>query len=175
MSVSTRNPLRMAGAVFSGNPATGEVSYTRGGQQNGTVWSGDLAPALRGLPAGSATSGNQIRVWSGAGRLHTIMPHTYMTSGQAVLFYDAALPARSGAGPVASLIAESGARVIGIIPLVNRGVLSVISGQTQTAVNWDNVINVDMPFNSGLNIACPSGSPGFSFAFTPEIQPNAVQ
>lgn len=166
MSLTSKNPLRVGGAtIYSGGVATGEIPITQGGQVALTIWSGGLAPSLIGAPGAVHTSGNQVRLWSGAGRLNTIIPHVQMTSGLQSWFYDAALVARSGAGPVASLIAESGARLIGILPPTFGG--GVWSG---TAVSpMQSTINFGTPFFSGLNVACPSGSPGFTVTITPEV------
>lgn len=167
MSVTSRSPLRMAGAtVNSGFPATGEVAFTRGGMRNGTIWSGALAPNLTGCPTGAITSGGQTTVWSGAGRLHSIIPHVYVTSGQPVWAYDAATPTVSG-------VSVSGQRILGYVPLTTPAALAVLSGNTQLSLSWNQVIVLDMPFTSGLSFAAASGAPGFSFSFTPETNPAA--
>src|SRR5438093_889232 len=110
MSVGTRSPLRVAGAtVNSGFPNTGEIAVTRGGAQAACLWSGALAPVLTGCPAGALTSGGHTQLWSGPGRLNTILVHSYLNSGQPVTFYDAGTITISG-------ISVSGQRFIGIIP-----------------------------------------------------------
>lgn len=167
MSVTTRNPLRLAGAIVnSGFPATGEVPFTRGGMRNGVFWSGNLLTnsALTGLPAGSVTSGGHVQVWSGPGRLHTIIPHQFMTSGQPIWFYDAGAISVSG-------VSVSGQRIIGIVPLTMPAALAALSGNIALNLHWQREIVVDMPFTSGLCYAAASGSPGASFAFTPETNP----
>ncbi len=168
MSLATRRPLRMAGALAaSGFTDTGEVNFTQGGQRTVTVWSGGLAPAMRGIPGGAA-SGNNITVFSGAGRLHKIMPHLQMQSGVQAWFYDSDLPARSGAGPVVSLLAESGARVLGIIPVTHRlGDIAGFQSGYGFSTPWQDVITVEAPFTSGLYVSAASGCPGFSFTYTP--------
>lgn len=166
MSVTSKSPLRVGGAtIYSGGVATGEIPTTQGGQVALTIWSGGLAPSLIGAPGAVHTSGNQVRLWSGAGRLNTIIPHVQMTSGQPGLFYDAALVARSGAGVAASLIAESGARLIGILPPTFNG--GQYSGSP--VVPLQSTINFGTPFFSGLNVACASGCPGFTVTITPEV------
>lgn len=162
MSVTSRNPLRMAGASFSGFPGTQEVAMTRGGQMTACVWSGALAPSLAGCPAGSVTSGGHTQLWSGAGRLNTIMPHAYLNSGQAVTFYDAGAISVSG-------ISVSGQRFVGIVPQSMRAPLAVLSGNTQATVAWQDAIQIDMPFSSGLCVSAASGAPGFTVSFTPEL------
>ena len=162
MSVRTKNPQYLAGANFtSGGPNTGEIHHTRGGQRNGTVWSGALAMSLVGLPTGALGSGNNAQVWSGPGRLHTIIPHQYLNSGQPVWFYDAGAITVSG-------ISVSGQRIIGYVPLTMPAALAVLSGNTQLTLAWDQRIVVDMPFTSGLCISAASGSPGCSFSFSTE-------
>lgn len=166
MSVSTNSPLRVGGAVInSGFPNTGEVPVTNGGMQNACVWSGALAPSLAGAPAGSVTSGGHIQLWSGAGRLNKIIPHSIMTSGQPVWFYDAGTITASG-------ISVSGQKIIGFVPPRSRGGLALASGAIDTVVSWQDVIDLQMPFTSGLCVAAASGAPGFSISFTPETVRN---
>lgn len=174
MSLTTRKPLRfLGGNQSSGHPYTGELPTTRGGMYNGTVWSGGVAPATRGLSHALGASGNQIDLTSGGGRgrLHTIMPHLQMVSGTRVFFYDAATIARSGAGPVADLLAESGARVIGIIPTTHLGGDVAGSQSGYPTQPWQHQIQVDAPFLSGLFVSAASGAPGFSFTYTLEVNP----
>lgn len=164
MSNTTRSPLRMAGAnLQSGFPGTGEVQMTDGGQRTATVWSGNILTnaALTGCPAGAVTSGGQIMIWSGGGRLHRILVHSLLTSGQPVTFYDSASITVSG-------VSVSGQRFIGRIPARSRATLALASGEVDIAVPWNDVIEVQMPFTSGLCAAAASGAPGFTVSFTPE-------
>lgn len=158
MSVKSRSPLRMAGAnTHSGNVNDGRLATTRGGGQRATIWSGGVAPNLS-QAFGAVGSGNQVLFWSGAGRLDTVIPHLQMTSGLEVFFYDAATLAGSGVG-------ISGQGIIGLIP------------RTHTAGHWSGHvldpwparIEVGTPFYSGLCASCPSGAPGFTVTFTPEV------
>lgn len=164
MSISTRKPLRMAGATInSGFPNTGEVPVTQGGMYTAQTFSGNLL-AHNGSgfsPGYIGSSGGHIQLWSGAGRLHKIIPHSILTSGQPVTFYDAGTITVSG-------ISVSGTRIIGRIPARSRATLALASGEVDTAVSWQDVISVDMPFTSGLCAAAASGAPGFSVSFTPE-------
>src|SRR5690242_20076362 len=81
MSVTSRNPLRMAGAiVYSGSPNTGEVRTTRGGE---IVYS-----ALSGVAVDTL-------IQSGAGRLNTVSRLT-VASGMGVIFYDSAIATSGG-------------------------------------------------------------------------------
>lgn len=167
MAVTSRNPIRMAGAILnSGFPNTGEVRMTNGGEQTACVWSGNLLTnaSLTGAPAGAVTSGGHIQLWSGAGRLHRIMPHAILTSGQPVTFYDAGTITVSG-------VSVSGQKFIGRIPARSRATLALASGEVDTTVAWNDVIEVQMPFTSGLCVAAASGAPGFTVSFTPEGNP----
>lgn len=167
MANTTKRPMRMAGAVLtSGAPNTGEVRVTAGGQQTACVWSGNLLTnaSLTGCPAGAVTSGGHIQLWSGAGRLHYILPHDMLTSGQPVTFYDAGTIAPSG-------ISVSGQKFIGRIPARAPATLTLASGQVDRVMSWTEVMEVQMPFTSGLCVAAASGAPGFTVSFTPESAP----
>lgn len=166
MSVTTRSPLRMAGAnLSSGHPATGEVPWTRGGQLTATLWSGGVSPNLTGAPTGAVTSGGHTLILTGAGRLNTILPHSFLTSGQPVFFYDAGAISVSG-------VSVSGQRIIGIVPNTMRAPLAALSGNIATVVNWEDKIDCDMPFTSGLCVAAASGAPGVTVSYTPEVNVN---
>ncbi len=163
MSVTTRSPLRMVGGLInSGFADTGEVRTTDGGEQTACIWSGNLLTnaSLTGAPAGAVTSGGHTQLWSGPGRLHRIIPHDILTSGQPVTFYDAGAISVSG-------VSVSGQKFIGRIPARSRATLALASGALDTGVQWQDVIEVQMPFTSGLCVAAASGAPGFSVAFTP--------
>ena len=163
MSIRSKSPLRTAGAnLRSGFADLGEVAHTRGGFQTATIWSGALNPNLTGAPTGAVASGGNSQLWSGAGRLHTILPHSLLTSGQPVYFYDAGAITVSG-------VSVSGQKIIGIIPNSMRAPLAVISGQVQTTVAWEDQIVLDMPFTSGLCVSAASGAPGFTCSFTTEV------
>lgn len=167
MSMTTRRPIRMAGAVLqSGAPDTGEVRMTNGGQQTACVWSGNLLTdaSLTGCPAGAVTSGGHIQLWSGAGRLHRIIPHAMLTSGQPVTFYDAGTITVSG-------VSVSGQRFIGRIPARAPATLALASGEADRVLSWNDVIDVQMPFTSGLCVSAASGAPGFTVSFTTESSP----
>lgn len=145
MSVTSRNPLRMAGAaVNSGNVNTGEVGFTTGG---GQVYSAGLS----GITVDTL-------IFSGAGRLNNISVLTNLVSGRAVVFYDGAV-ATSG-GP----FALSGHKVLATIPTGWRE-----SGYVNTLSQAGSVLPVQMPFQSGLIAANQaSGAVGWSVSFTPE-------
>lgn len=167
MSIPVSKPCFIAGTPrSSGDVQTGEVTWTRGGGRTACVWSGSLLTnaALTGAP-GAVQSGGHILLFSGAGRLNTILPHALLTSGQAVTFYDAGSVALSG-------ISVSGQRFIGIIPQTMRAPLVALSGNQALTVAWQDRIEVDMPFSSGLCVAAASGAPGFTCSFTPEVNSN---
>ena len=170
MSLTTRRPVRMAGAVLnSGAPNTGEVAFQNGGIQTATMWSGNLLTnaSLTGCPAGAVTSGGHTMLWSGAGRLHRILVHDMLTSGQQVTFYDSATIAPSG-------ISVSGQRFIGRIPARAPATLALASGEVDQQRQWQTVIEMQMPFTSGLSVGAASGAPGFTVSFTPESVPTST-
>lgn len=169
MSVTTRNPLTMVGTVMnSGFPNTREIRYTDGGELTACVWSGGLAPSTAGCTSGAVSSGNNVLIYAGAGRLHKILPHSIMTSGLGATFYDAAAPSASG-------VSVSGQKFIAFIPPRSRGQLALGSGSVDTVVSWQDQIVVNMPFSSGLAVSCVSGAPGFTVSFTPETNPTISQ
>ena len=164
MSNTTRRPMRMGGAILnSGAPNTGEVPIQNGGIQTACIWSGNILTnaSLTGAPAGAVTSGGHTQLWSGAGRLHRIIPHAMLTSGQPVTFYDAGTIAPSG-------VSVSGQKFIGRVPARSPATLALASGEVDRTVTWLDVIEVQMPFTSGLCVAASSGAPGFTVSFTPE-------
>lgn len=157
MSVTSRSPLRMAGAcVNSGNVNTGEVPVNRGGAQTFCVLSGALLLGSGGsIPLAGGTTGHAL--WfSGAGRLNTILPHQGV-SGAAGFFYDSATIARSGV----ATIGESGYRIVGVVPANTFGLVGVTGGGPLP-------IATDIPFFSGLCGSFPSGMAGVTFTITPE-------
>ncbi len=162
MSVSTRNPIRMIGGQpFSGGPNTGEFQHVRGGSVAVSFYSGAVAPGVTG-GQGAVAVGSDVMIYSGAGRLNSVMPHVQMVSGLAVFFYDG-IAAISG-GPLAA----SGHQIIGVIPPTYGG--SFVSGGAVPAPTGQ-PINIDMPFRNGLCFNSRSGQPGFTLSYTPEVVP----
>ena len=162
MSVTSRNPLRMAGAnVSSGNVNTGEFAYTMGGAQRFGSFSGGILNLSSGGPPPAAgavvVTADHAVIYSGAGRLNEVVPHQAI-SGTAIHFYDSAVVARSGPGTYREsgypLIGLVPANTIGMTPFLGAGPLPLVYG---------------VPFNSGLCIAFASGAPGFTVTFTPEV------
>lgn len=156
MSVTSRNPLRMAGAnVNSGFPATGEVPFTRGGMLTACLFSGNVVSggaAALSAP-GALVVGSDAMIASGAGRLNTIMPIT-MAPGTACFIYDAATVASGGP------FVLSGHKTLAVLPAWPMN--GPASG------NGPLPIQVDMPFTSGLCIGFKSGMNVFSISYTPE-------
>ncbi len=164
MSVPVKNPTYLAGTPrSSGDVQAGEVVFTRGGGRASCVWSGSLLTnaALTAAP-GAVQSGGHILLFSGAGRLNTVVVHQFIGSGQPVFFYDAGTIAPSG-------VSVSGQKIIGIIPATMPAVLTTLSGSFQMGRTWNDVMVLDMPFQSGLCAGAASGSPGFTASFIPEV------
>ncbi len=147
MSLSTRNPIRMAGmSPFSGGINTGQVNNTWGGQQVFSNLSGVAVDTL---------------VWSGGGRLDTMCALNVGLSGRSVIFYDATAP--TSGGPFQT----SGNKVLAV--LAARVGVQTISGSA--VPTWDgSIYTVGAPFFSGLYVAPLNGSGvgGFNCTFTPE-------
>ena len=160
MSVATRNPLRLAGAVLhSGGINTGELLYTLGGQITASIYSGALAPSLNAAPG--ATGGPDVLFFSGAGRLKgvTLQQTTSPLSGPAIFFYDTGVV--TSGGPFIA----SGHKILAVVNPI----------QVSGAWNAQSIVGpyvFDVPFQSGLAVALKSGQPGFSATYTPEVNPN---
>lgn len=159
MSFRTRKPVRMVGGVVnSGNLDTGEVNWTRGGQRVVCVHSGGLLNAGSGFAPGGVVSTDQLVIFSGAGRLNTIIPLVAI-SGVRVVFYDSSVAARSGGGAGNGGV-ESGYPTLAVIPANSFNAPNTLGGPLP--------IEVDVPFRSGLAVSNISGAPGFSAVYTPE-------
>lgn len=143
MSVTSRKPLRMAGAnVNSGSVNTGEQNMTDGGGQ---------LVCLSGMLSGNPDGGLVI-ISGTAGRLNSVSLHTYV-SGVAITFFDATATFTSG-GP----FLLSGHKIIYSAPANTLGL--------QYAV-----IKPGVPFTSGLQVRAASGAPGFSIGWSPQTDP----
>jgi hypothetical protein len=164
MSITSRSPLRVAGAnINSGNVFTGEQLITLGGGQRACFFSG-MASGIAAISvspyAGQiVVSGADVLIVSGGGRLKTILPTSTYTalSGVAIYFYDAGVVISGGPFPL------SGHAIVGVVPGA-FGVSGQIVGQTP--------IQFDIPFNSGLCMASKSGQVGVTVTFLPETIPN---
>ncbi len=162
MSQPIRNPnFQQYTPRSSGDVQTGEIQTVRGGGRAGAVFSGNAflsgcGPAMPGAVGG----GYDVLIMSGAGRLNSVIQHTQLASGFAVLFYDSAVPTSGGPFPA------SGHKIVGALPPTYAA--GVVSGVIPIAFTGASV-NIDFPFQSGLCVALKSGQPGFSYSFTPEI------
>lgn len=159
MSIASRNPVRMAGAVVnSGDCNTGELLWTHGGGRTMGMFSGALLQGSGGTtPVAGGTTGHAV--WfSGAGRLNSLFFHQAI-SGVAMQFYDSAVVARSGV----ATIQESGRKVLWVTPANNFNVAGTLQ--------WPDKVDIDMPFQSGLALSYPSGCPGVTWTITPETNP----
>lgn len=150
-------------------PPTGSVKpqkNTWGGFQSATFYSGAVVPGLTGAP-GAVATGSDVLVFSGAGRLDTVLVHQHTGHSGALLpivFYDAAT-AVSG-GPIYT----SGHKLVAFAPLLVNllsGALPV-SGQNSAYAPPGLPQQVSWPFLSGLCFNSRSGQPGFSVAWTAE-------
>lgn len=161
MSVTTRNPLRTAGATLhSGSVNTGQQNMTYGGGQAICVLSGALLLGSGGsTPVAGGTTGHAV-FWSGPGRLDTVLAHQAI-SGTAIFFYDSNVVARSGV----ATIGESGYRIVGVVPANTIGSYVTLGGGPLP-------LQFGTPFQNGLAVSCPSGAPGFTASFTPEVNPS---
>lgn len=163
MSITSRSPLRMAGATLaSGSPATGEILWTRGGVQRWGANSGGIRVLSSGSPnpaTGTVTvTGDHALVHAGQGRLNTVFPHVAI-SGVSLVFYDSSVVARSGPGTWQ----ESGYPVLGVLPA------NTWHPGGGTLLGIQPPIQFDITYHSGLCVAGTSGIPAFTLTFTPAI------
>ena len=177
MALTTRNPLRFAGAVVnSGHVDDGYVGFTKGGQRTACVYSGAIAMGTAASPTGALSSGGSILIASGQGRVNTFTAlwpaavalagngENAVISGQPIVLYDSAITARSGVFTDAT-ISESGRKILySWYPpkLVASGAL-VLSPRGAFDVN-----HLDIPYFSGLCVMALSGATGFNIGFTPD-------
>ncbi len=170
MAWQTKNPERILGGnPVSGGVNTGEQQHVRGGSYKAVVLSGALTPIVVGGSPGitvpvvavAALSMNAV-LFSGAGRLNSILPHQQLTSGLPVYFYDAASSV--------SGLNVSGQSITALIPPTWIG--GAVSGYPSNGMPWNGEpIRPDMPFYSGLCVSAPSGTPGFVVSWTPDTVP----
>ncbi|RJQ27124.1 hypothetical protein C4577_02280 [Candidatus Parcubacteria bacterium] len=160
MSVNTRSPIRMLGAVnASGNINDGAMAFNQGGQYTYSCYSGGLL----GLGSGSvnpavnaATVGGHACIVSGPGRLNLIFAHQVSSSGLSpVIFYDSNLAALSGV----SSFALSGYPVVGVLAAVPPPISGLMGNSPAQHTNG-------FPFTNGLSVSAASGAPGFSCTWT---------
>jgi len=178
MSLRTRKPVRMAGAIIqSGNLDTGEVRMTRGGERVATIFSGAInMNAGAGAPGAAFSSGGSVLIISGAGRLNSFTAlwpagvalagngEGGVVSGQPIVVYDSVITARSGV-LTDGTISESGRKILfswAPPKLIASGALVLNPHATY------NPVPLDIPFYSGLCAMALSGAPGFTVSYTPE-------
>jgi len=182
MSITTRNPTRVAGAnVNSGFPNTNELLINRGGVRTASCYSGAIAAGVAAAGTGALSSGGSVLVFSGAGRLNTftaIWPAGVALagngeggciSGMPIVVYDSAITARSGVY-TDSTIAESGRKIM-FTWCPPKQLASGVTNESFAARYLP--IPLDIPFFSGLCVFALSGAPGFSLSYTPEHNPGA--
>ena len=153
------------------------VKLTIGGFNHASIYSGYASGSASVVACPGAVlatspglSINDVLLFSGAGRLDSVLTHQFSASSgfqQPVIFYDAAVPASSGAP-----IATSGHRLLGFVP----GYLNAVSGlntvvflQPNYPANFGNPVELGVPFLSGLCASVNSGAAGFTVVWTPEV------
>lgn len=140
-------------------PVTPQLDQTyRAGSQTACLWSGALAPSVARAPGAVATAGH-VLLYSGGGRLNSVLVHQALAAAPAVYFYDSVSVTVSG-------VSVSGQLLIGMVPVSPQ---VTASGQaTLSIVSFaGEPIRPEMPFFSGLCVAYPSGCPGITVSFTP--------
>lgn len=159
MSVTTRNPLRVAGAfTYSGGPNTNELAVTNGGAVCVSVYSGGLI----NFGSGSTNlrpvvhSGGHAVYWSGPGRLNYVIPHQAISGVQGQVYDSAAVAASGVASVTAAILAIIPANTIGWNGSLGAGPFPIES---------------PLPFSSGLALNLASGCAGVTLSFTPEVNP----
>lgn len=153
--VATQNPHVMVGSTISGSlgPNTGQICMTFGGQ--------------RSFQKQSGTAGGAATIWTGAGRLDSILFHAPTNTLAAGAAVESGLPLVL----FDSVAHGSGAPLSGEIVLW-RGVStqlaynSVISG---VLTRVGGVLRLGHPFLSGLSHSSISGQDGFTVFFTPVV------
>ena len=144
------------------------VKQTTGGFYSASIFSGALAPGLGGAP-GSVAVGPDVLLYSGAGRLDTVLVHQNTASSGyrlPIVFYDASAPVSGGPVPT------SGHRVIAFSPAfisTSGGVYGATSGSAVGyPITWGMPVQIGAPFLSGLCFNSRSGQPGVTVSWTPE-------
>lgn len=140
---------------------------TFGGFQSACFHSGKVVPDLTAAP-GAVAAGADVLLFSGAGRLDTLLVHQHtQASGTAVaiVFYDAAAVSSGGPFP------GSGHKVICFAPSFQNPVAGATLSSGSFLPNFPPYgvpVLVSVPFQSGLCYAGKSGQPGVSVSWTPE-------
>lgn len=152
----TAAPTVIIGSVLeSGTPNTGQVLYTLGGSKMYHVKSG---------VAGGATA-----IHVGAGRLDKIVMHPPATaavgpaaSGLALYFYDSAI-AVSG-GPLNA----SGHNTVAALSPVDPALVNFPNFESGVGLQG-RILDLGIPFTSGLCVTTRSGQAGFTITYTPVV------
>ncbi len=164
MAQPTKNPQRFGGTVTnSGAPATGQVRITYGGEKVACIFSGGLLTLGSGnlVPVSNPGTGHAV-LWSGPGRLDAIQAHQSI-SGSAIQIYDSYTVAASGVATVPA----AGYPILHVVPANTIGSYGVLGGGPNPIPGWG-------VFNNGLAVNMPSGAPGISIYFTPEVTPSVL-
>lgn len=130
-----------------------ETITTRGGLVIAGLYSGNVVSGGAAALAspGAKVVGSDGMLWSGPGRLNTIIPVTNVL-GTSVIIYDGADVASGGP------FVLSGHKALG---LIQGWAPNGVSGMSPSPVF------LDAPFSSGLCVAFKSGMNACSLAFTP--------
>ena len=158
MSTPASKPTWLTGGILhSGDVNTGQFRSTKGGGQAATLFSGALLLGSGSMVPVTNDGTGHVKLWSGAGRLDNVQA-LHAISGVEAIFYDSHVPAASGVATYASegkrVLCRVPANTIGLTPFLGGGPLPV---------------DVGMPFHSGLCLSLPSGAPGVTFSWTPEV------
>lgn len=137
-------------------PGINPVYNTRGGQYTADLYSGNVVSGGTAAIAapGAVVVGSDILVFSGGGRLNTVIP-TAAISGVAFTVYDA--HAVASGGP----FVLSGHRKLFVMPANTIGQTGLLGGGPVPFL-------LDVPFYSGLCVNTRSGMTPATLAYTPE-------
>ena len=139
--------------------ATVPAHWTQGGYRTAAIYSGANAPGLTAA-TGAVAVGSDVLLWSGPGRLDSVVLHTLVQSGVAINFYDA-VAAVSG-GPIYASGHVPLANVPGtVLPPLGSGLFAAVA---PTAFFFGT------PFFNGLCVNSRSGQVGFTATFSNEDQ-----
>lgn len=146
------------------------VKTTTGGFNSATIYSGSATPALTAAP-GAVAVGSDVLLFSGTGRLDTVLVHqhtaAFVSGLLPVVFYDAHAPVAGGP------IYASGHKLLAYIPFIQNITTASFFGTSGVvpnyAITWGTPVQVGAPFFSGLCCASiRSGQPGFTVTWTAE-------
>ena len=130
------------------------------GTRASAIYSGANAPGLTCAP-GAVAVGSDVLLFSGAGRLSTVVMHQVLASGVAINFYDAVAPISGGP------LYTSGHIPMAFIP-GNLGLGTFASGTAIPTSPSPGAFIFNTPFTKGLCVNSRSGQPGFTVTFSPD-------